>query len=193
MLEVCHEQIIDEINNSSFLAIMADETTDVAAKSQMAVILRYVRDGEPVERFWNYLVPERGDPDTLSNTILSVLDPLVQNSPNKLISQSYDGASVMSGQHAGVQALIKKQYPCAHYVHCYAHPLNLVISKAASTNRQQRNIDPTRVKDAIDNFESNIIQVQNNIDNIISEASNIISYEPPENKRHRPWISALEV
>ncbi|KAK9679125.1 Nucleotide-sugar transporter [Popillia japonica] len=54
-LEVCHEQIIEEINNSPYMAIMTDETTDVAAKSQMVVIFRYVRDGEPIERFWNYL------------------------------------------------------------------------------------------------------------------------------------------
>lgn len=45
MLEVRHEQVIKEINNSPFLAIMADETKDVAAKSQLIVIFRYVRDG----------------------------------------------------------------------------------------------------------------------------------------------------
>lgn len=65
---------------------------------------------------------------------------------------------------------------------------------------QQRKIEPTLVRHAIDNFESSIIQVRNNIDNIISEASDIISDEPPENKRKRPSnskfdhrISALEV
>ena len=37
-------------------------------------------------------------------------------------------ASVMTGKHAGVQALLRKQdMPNAIYVHCYAHELNLVI------------------------------------------------------------------
>ena len=37
-------------------------------------------------------------------------------------------ASVMSGNNAGVQALLRQQYiPNAIYVHCYAHKLNLVI------------------------------------------------------------------
>lgn len=41
MIEVCHDQIIEEIINSSLLAIMEDETMDVAAKSQLVVIFRY--------------------------------------------------------------------------------------------------------------------------------------------------------
>ncbi|CAH1117438.1 unnamed protein product [Phaedon cochleariae] len=138
MLEICHEQIMKEIKNSSFLAIMADEMMDVAAKSHMVVVFRYVHDGEPVERFWNYLNPVRCDAESISETILTVIDPLVQNSPNKLIAQSYDGAAVMTNQHTGVQALIRKKYPFAHYVHCYAHQLNSIMSKAASKNKQIR-------------------------------------------------------
>lgn len=41
---------------------------------------------------------------------------------------SSSSASVLSGKHAGVQALLRQQYiPNAIYVHCYAHKLNLVI------------------------------------------------------------------
>jgi len=45
----------------------------------------------------------------------------------KIIAQSYDGASVMSGQHGGVQTLMKKHYPYAIYIHCMAHRLNLIV------------------------------------------------------------------
>nr|CAH7735511.1 unnamed protein product [Callosobruchus chinensis] len=92
MLEVCQEQIIEEINNTPFLAIMADQTTDVDAKSQLAVIFRYL---------------------------------------------------------------------------------------------QQRNIDPALARDAIDNFEGRIAEIQNHIDNIICEASDIMCDQPPEIKRER--------
>ncbi|XP_018328999.1 zinc finger MYM-type protein 1 isoform X3 [Agrilus planipennis] len=138
ILEVCHEEIIKEINKSSFLAVMADEIADVSAKTQLAVILRYTVDGEPIERFWKYLNPTKWDAETLSENIFSIIDPLIKNSPYKLISQSYDGGEVMSGQHAGVQAKIRQKYSCAHFVHCYAHQLNLIISKAASINSQVR-------------------------------------------------------
>jgi len=44
----------------------------------------------------------------------------------KIIAQSYDGASVMSGHLNGVQTKIKEYYPFAIYTHCMAHRLNLV-------------------------------------------------------------------
>ena len=47
----------------------------------------------------------------------------------KLIAQSYDGASNMSGCYGGLQALIKDQIkPNILYIHCYAHTLNLVLA-----------------------------------------------------------------
>ncbi len=44
-----------------------------------------------------------------------------------LMSQGYDGASVMSGCCSGVQARIKEVAPQAIYVHCNAHCLNLAL------------------------------------------------------------------
>ncbi|CAH2008243.1 unnamed protein product [Acanthoscelides obtectus] len=72
---------------------------------------------------------EKCDADTLTRHILSAVDPLIGNFPIKLISQSYDGVAVMSGHNAGVQVKIKQRYPFTHYVHCYAHQLNLIMSQ----------------------------------------------------------------
>ena len=47
--------------------------------------------------------------------------------------------SVMSGQHRGVQSIVKEAYPNAHYVHWYAHQLTLVLQQATS------HIDSVRV------------------------------------------------
>ena len=44
-----------------------------------------------------------------------------------MVSQGYDGASVMSGSCTGVQQRIKAVAPNAIYVHCYAHCLNLAL------------------------------------------------------------------
>jgi len=51
----------------------------------------------------------------------------------KLIMQTYDGASVMSGQIGGLQTLICQEYPFAFFFHCAAHRLNLVLCQSAST------------------------------------------------------------
>ena len=47
--------------------------------------------------------------------------------PECIVSQGYDGASVMSGRCAGVQQKICQVVPHAAYVYCYAHCLNLVL------------------------------------------------------------------
>ena len=47
--------------------------------------------------------------------------------PACIVSQGYDGASVMRGRCSGVQQRIKEIAPQAVYVHCYAHCLNLAL------------------------------------------------------------------
>ena len=44
-----------------------------------------------------------------------------------VISQGYDGASVMSGHCTGVQERLEVFAPHAVYIHCYTHVLNLVL------------------------------------------------------------------
>ncbi|KAL7602827.1 uncharacterized protein LOC111910672 [Lactuca sativa] len=39
----------------------------------------------------------------------------------------YDGASNMHGEWKGLQALFLNDYPCAYYIHCMAHRLQLVL------------------------------------------------------------------
>ncbi len=56
----------------------------------------------------------------------------------KLIAQTYDGASVMRGRIRGVHVKVKEVYENAYYVHCAAHQLNLVLSMAASCNREAK-------------------------------------------------------
>ena len=46
--------------------------------------------------------------------------------PKYMVSQGYDGASVMSGNCCGVQT-IREVAPQAMYIHCNAHCLNLCL------------------------------------------------------------------
>lgn len=72
--------------------------------------------------------------DRDAKAITSVVMRAIANySPaNKLICQTYDGASCMSGQHGGVQALVKAHCPSALFIHCYAHKLNLVLAQGTN-------------------------------------------------------------
>ncbi|KAI4795202.1 hypothetical protein KUCAC02_031568 [Chaenocephalus aceratus] len=50
----------------------------------------------------------------------------------KLIDQAYGGAAVMRGAKGGVQRKVKDVYSSAHYIHCSAHQLNLIMQQATS-------------------------------------------------------------
>ena len=47
-------------------------------------------------------------------------------------AQVYDGAAVMRGAPGGMQHKVQDVYGSAHYVHCYAHPLKLIMQQATS-------------------------------------------------------------
>jgi len=117
---------------------MADETTDVSSQFQLSIIFRYLlSDGTPVERFWGFFNPTKHDAKSLSEGIIFNLEKVLET-PEMLISQSYDGANAMSGCLNGVQEIIKNNYKNAHFIHCYAHQLNLFLSQATSLNREIR-------------------------------------------------------
>ena len=128
MYEVYIDNLHTEVNTAQFIAIEADETTDVSCLSQFAIILRFVQDNVPVERFLKYVDVDDRSAVGLSGTLRRELFDF--NIVHKLIAQTYDGANVMSGEN-GVQGLMRSTYPHAHYIHCFAHQLNLVLKSLA--------------------------------------------------------------
>jgi len=122
MLNFCQQEISLKIKKADYLSIMADETTNVSA-----IFYRYIVKDKVVERFWGFLKPKAHNSEELAECIKEQLDQHIGNETDKLIAQTYDGASVMSGNINGVQVKIKLHYPNANYVYCYAHQLNLVI------------------------------------------------------------------
>lgn len=138
MLEVYKVELVKDIKTANFIALEADETTDTSNQQQMVVIIRYVNNGVVCERFWTFIQPTGYTAEALSNALLNELQ-LMLNLPSdkfKLIAQSYDGASVMSGKNNGVQAIIKKTFPHAHFIHCYAHQFNLIMERAAQCHNK---------------------------------------------------------
>ena len=63
--------------------------------------------------------------------IQEILSPIELN-PSQCVGFSFDGASVMSGPKGGVQAIFKKYYQNAIFVHCHSHRLNLVLQEVSS-------------------------------------------------------------
>jgi len=99
----------------------------------MSICIRYVHKSIIKERFLGFVQVLKLDAQGLTHCIIEFLNA-VGLDIEKCISQSYDGASVMSSSINGVQIKIRElsKNKCP-YIHCYAHRLNLVLVDVAKS------------------------------------------------------------
>ena len=122
------QSICSAVQKAGAFTLLADETKDCSKKEQLAIVLHYV-DINTVnlhEHFLTYMEATSLDARSLSEFILNALRKN-ELYPACIVSQGYDGASVISGHCGGVQKYVRDIAPHAPYVHCYAHCLNLVL------------------------------------------------------------------
>lgn len=93
-------------------------------------MFRYVdKSGAVQERFIGFSgFSDDRTANTLANYVFNVLTEY--DCEEKLVAQTYDGAAVMSGEHGGLQALVKSKCSQAIFTHCYAHKMNLVLKNS---------------------------------------------------------------
>ncbi|KAJ4747360.1 zinc finger MYM-type-like protein [Rhynchospora pubera] len=163
--------IRDEIGNGKFCLIV-DESRDESKKEQMAIVIRFVdKDGFIRERFLDIVHVKDTAALTLKNSICAVLS---NNSLNvqDIRGQGYDGASNMRGEWNGLKALILKECPCAYYVHCMAHQLQLALVAASREVHKIHNF----IQDAI--FIINVVSASSKRnDELLTEQAEQIARE----------------
>jgi hypothetical protein len=94
------------------------------------IILRYLSGTTPVERFIEYVDVTDRSASGLTSTLKTALEPF--QAKNTLVSQTFDGAAVISDGVSGVQTLMKVEYPHVKFFHCYAR-LILILKQACSS------------------------------------------------------------
>lgn len=98
-------------------------------KQQLSFCVRYVDDQfTPHERFLLFVNCSPGrDAGELANIVIGILKQLNIDGLS-VVAQTYDGASVMLGKRAGLQAKVRQVYPEAVYFLCYARKVALVVT-----------------------------------------------------------------
>ena len=125
--DIVRNIVCNGVIEAGMFSLLVDETKDLSKKEQVSIVLRYVDSkGMLHEHFLTFVEAASLTAESLTEYILDTLHTFHLD-PNWIISQGYDGASVMSGQCSGVQRRIRDVAPNALYVHCYAHTLNLVL------------------------------------------------------------------
>ncbi|XP_025196827.1 zinc finger MYM-type protein 1-like [Melanaphis sacchari] len=120
--------IINEVHiGSQIFSLIVDEARDQSKTEQMSICIRYLHNLKIKERFLGFVELNELNAQALCDGIIFFLNNVGLDISN-CVSQSYDGASVMSGAFSSVQTKIRElaQNPCP-YIHCHAHRLNLVL------------------------------------------------------------------
>ncbi|GAV68258.1 DUF4371 domain-containing protein [Cephalotus follicularis] len=125
--------IIKELGNGLF-CILVDEARNISSKEQMAVALRFVnREGCVIERFIGIVHVSSTTSLSLKMTIEALFSKYGL-SLSSIRGQGYDGASNMRGEFGGLKSLIIKENKSAHYIHCFAHQLQLALVATAKNH-----------------------------------------------------------
>lgn len=132
MASLVRKDIVEEVKNSDvpWFTLLEDGTRDKNNRENIAIALRYVKNGVVKESLLDIVTCTKLDAKTFTELTMQILKGNGIDS-SRFLSQCYDGASVMSGKKNGVADRIEKELKREiPYVHCFNHRLHLVVITA---------------------------------------------------------------
>ncbi|KAL7634777.1 UNVERIFIED_CONTAM: hypothetical protein RMT77_015154 [Armadillidium vulgare] len=159
------KRIHDEVMEAKFVSILLDEISDTSNCSQLSTVLRYItNDYELVERFIGFTdVSNDRSTDALANHVFRCVENL--KCENRLIAQTYDGATTDTDNLSELRAKVNEKYPSAVFVHSCAHGLNFILSQACRRIKDCKVF--FSVLNGLDSFFSKVSQNTDALDNIL--------------------------
>ena len=128
-----------DLQQSPFLTIMIDETTDISNREQVTIVIRRVNeDLEVFEEFLGLYHVESIAAEALTAVIKDSLVRMNLSLKN-LRGQCYDGCSTMSGKKSGVAKRISDEEERAVFTHCYGHSLSLAACDSVKRSKIMKN------------------------------------------------------
>ena len=131
MSEKMMKNIVDEVISARYFSLSVDSTPDISHCDQLTIIIRYVNENSPVERFLTFLDNRGHTGRGLAETVLKYLKDLGIEIAN-CRGQTYDNAANMSGIYNGMQTAVREVCPHADFIPCCAHSLDLVGRSAVN-------------------------------------------------------------
>lgn len=126
------DDILTDIRASPVLALLADESTDLRVRNELALCFRFLVDGKAVEKFVCLQQMQSTAAESIASSITTFLKTYCIP-PEKIFWLAFDGAANMAGRVNGVQAKLKPFLPNSRYVHCRSHLLNLAAGNIANS------------------------------------------------------------
>ena len=114
IIETLADMVLGEIRktyenaDSAGFCLNSDGTSDRCDVENLSVMIQFVSNSMPEEHLIGLLDLHQLDAEYITSEILTHLSDAGYSADN-ILSQCYDGASVMSGVRGGVQALLEKE------------------------------------------------------------------------------------
>lgn len=127
-----HREVLDDIMSSDGYSLIIDESTDIATKKCLAIMIIYFSKAkcELVSTFFDMVELEDGT----ANGIVSAVKNTVRKNQldlQKMFGLGIDGTNTMIGEHHSVAKLMKDEIPHLIVVRCICHSLHLAASTAS--------------------------------------------------------------
>ncbi|KAJ8375412.1 hypothetical protein SKAU_G00059920 [Synaphobranchus kaupii] len=204
MLSVLKDYILEEVKNADYLAIQADETTDISTHCQLVLVLRYIDIHNNVqERFFEFIPLQNATADTIATVLLERLSTILhEGQESRLIAQAYDGAAVMRGATGGVQCktirvsgnfdpttvreargfvrMLEDEDFCFFLAlfHKIMPHMDMLFNQL-----QKRNIDSVYITGIIQRFTDSMQMIRDSIPSLHGEYSGSVQHQPTRKRR----------
>ena len=130
--ETVIEKVVADINASDIngFTLKADSTRDPINVENVLVVIRFVKEEKAYETLIGMPLTEKFNANAITSVLLVCINSCGIDS-EKMISQCYDGAAVMSGRYDGVPKKIQETLnKRISYVHYFNYQLHLVVVHA---------------------------------------------------------------
>ena len=120
------------LQNSSFVTVIGDGSTDSSIKEQDLWYIRIVSERLEVKvLFIGVATLPKADSQHIVKGLQSIVEANLnmkwEDFTKKLVGIGCDGAAVMVGSKSGVATLLRKEQPSLLTIHCMAHRLELSL------------------------------------------------------------------
>lgn len=119
MSSVMTVKILSELACATFVSVEVDESPDISKQEQISLVFRYISQFQVFERFIEFVeCSSDRDAEVIARIVISKVEQYKVGS--KLVAQTYNGASVLAGNTAGVYVRFREKHNEALFLHCFA-------------------------------------------------------------------------
>ena len=132
--EVSRDSLTNDLANARFFSCLNDGSTDASVVEQELVYVLFLKKGTPTLKFLSIESVKSGDAEGIKASIEEAFSIIGLTSfAEKLTGLNVDGASVNTGIHLRLGALLKQRSPWLQVIHCFNHRMELALKDAFST------------------------------------------------------------